>query len=138
MDRLFEFLINHWELSSAFAVLLVLLFLTDRKKSGTLLSPQQLTMMLNKDEGVVVDIREQKEFSEGRIKGAIHIPFNSLKDRMTELEKYKDKHIILVDKMGQHSGMAGKTLRAGGFSQIARLSGGITEWKNATLPLVKK
>lgn len=138
MERLLEFMVNHWELTTAFAVLLTLLFVTDRKKAGASISPQQLTLLLNKEEGVVLDVREKKDFSEGRIKGSIHIPFASLKDRTSELEKYKEKTLIIVDKMGQHSGMAGKTLRTAGFNNIARLSGGIAEWKSANLPVVKK
>lgn len=138
MERLFEFAINHWILASSFVGLLVALFLLEKHRSGRSLSPQQATLLLNKDEAVIVDIREKKEFSEGRIKGSLHIPFASLKDRTSELEKYKDKQLVIVDKAGQHSGMAGKTLKAAGFENICRMTGGISEWKNSSLPLVKK
>ncbi|WP_250654946.1 rhodanese-like domain-containing protein [Alkalimarinus coralli] len=138
MERLFEFAINHWILASSFVGLLVVLFLLEKHRSGRSLSPQQATLLLNKDEAVIVDIREKKEFSEGRIKGSLHIPFASLKDRTSELEKYKDKQLVIVDKAGQHSGMAGKTLKAAGFENICRMTGGISEWKNSSLPLVKK
>jgi rhodanese-related sulfurtransferase len=52
------------------------------------------------------------------------------------LEPHKSKTLILVDKMGQHAGAAGRLLKAEGFT-VNRLEGGMTEWQNQNLPLVK-
>ncbi len=136
MERFLEFATNHFILVSLFIVFLGALFLVDRRRSGQSLSPQQATMRLNKDEAILVDLRDHKEYSEGHIKGAKNIPFSRLKERMSELSK--DKTIIFVDKAGQHSGMAGKMLKAEGYELIARMTGGIAEWRNGNLPLVKK
>ncbi|UZE97033.1 rhodanese-like domain-containing protein [Alkalimarinus alittae] len=138
MERLFEFATTHWILASSFVGLLIALFLLEKHRSGRTISPQQATLLLNKDEGVILDVRDKKDFSEGRIKGSVHIPLASLKDRTADLEKYKDKQLVIVDKAGQHSGIAGKTLKAAGFENVCRMSGGISEWKNSSLPLVKK
>lgn len=138
MDRLFEFIGNHIELSGVFVALLAALWFSEKSRSGKAVSPQIATLMMNKDEAVIVDIREKKEFSEGRITGSVHIPFDSLKERAVELKKYEGKQIVIVDKMGQHSGMAGKLLQAEGFENVCRMSGGIAEWKSSNLPLVKK
>jgi len=138
MDRIFEFIGNHIELSGIFAVLLAALWFTEKQRSGRAISPQESTLLLNKDEAVIVDLRDKKEFAEGRIAGSINIPFTNIKERASELSKYQDKQIILVDKMGQHSGMAGKTLQAEGYQNICRMSGGISEWKNSSMPLIKK
>ncbi|KZX73703.1 sulfurtransferase [Oleiphilus sp. HI0009] len=138
MDRLFEFIGNHWELVSIFFGLLFALWWTEKAKAGQSLSPLAVTQLLIKDEAVIVDVRDKKDFNEGRITGSIHVPFTSFKDRTSELETYKDKQIIIADKMGQHSGAAGKLLRAAGFENVARLQGGIAEWKASNMPLVKK
>lgn len=138
MDRLLEFVGNNIELSGLFVALLAALWFSEKSRSGKAVSPQIATLMMNKDEAVIVDIREKKEYSEGKIVGSIHIPFDSLKDRAADLKKYEGKQIILVDKMGQHSGMAGKLLQAEGFENVCRMSGGIAEWKSSNLPLVKK
>ena len=114
------------------------LWFSEKSRSGKAVSPQIATLMMNKDEAVIVDIREKKEYSEGRITGSLHIPYDSLKERSVELKKFDDKQIILVDKMGQHSGMAGKLLQTEGFQNVCRMSGGISEWKSLNLPLVKK
>ena len=138
MDRLFEFIGNHIELSGLFVALLLAFWFSERSRSGKVISPQMATLLMNKDEAVIVDIREKKEFAEGRITGSVHIPFDSLKERSVELKKYEGKQIVLVDKMGQNSGMAGKLLQTAGFDNVARMSGGISEWKASNLPLVKK
>ena len=138
MDRLFEFIGNHIELSAIFFALLAALWFSEKSRAGKAVSPQVATLMMNKDEAVIVDIREKKEFAEGKITGSVHIPFDSLKERSVELKKFQDKQIVLVDKMGQHSGMAAKLLKTEGFDNVARMSGGISEWKSSNLPLVKK
>ena len=57
---------------------------------------------------------------------------------MAELNKVKDKQIIVADKMGQHSAMAVKQLKAEGFGNVVRLDGGVSDWRASNLPLVKK
>jgi rhodanese-related sulfurtransferase len=137
MQHLIEFASRHTILVSLFFGLLIALFLVDRRRSGIAMSPQQVTLLMNKDEAIVVDLRDKKEFAEGHIKSSTHIPFSSLKERMSDLPK-EGKMIIFVDKSGQHSGMAGKMLQAEGYKQIGRMAGGIAEWRQSNLPLVKK
>lgn len=138
MDRLFEFVVNHYILVSLFVAFMVAILILESRRGGAKISAQGAVNLINKDEAVVVDIRDRKEFGEGRITGSINIPLNSLKSRMNELNKFKDKQIIVADKMGQHSAMAVKQLNAEGFSNVSRLNGGIADWKASNLPLVKK
>lgn len=138
MDRLFEFVVNHYILVSLFVAFLVAILILESRRGGAKISAQGAVNLINKDEAVVVDIRDRKEFGEGRITGSINIPLNSLKSRVGELSKFKDKQIIVADKMGQHSVMAVKQLNAEGFSNVVRLNGGVADWKASNLPLVKK
>lgn len=138
MDKFIEFITNHWMLAGSFVVLLTLLFLIERRRSGQMLSTQAVTLLLNRDAAIIVDVRDKKDFTEGHIKGAYHIPMASLKDRSTELKKHEEKQIVIVDKMGQHSAMAGKILREAGFEDVARLQGGMGEWRGNNLPVSKK
>ncbi len=138
MDRLFEFVVNHYILVSLFVAFLVAILVLESRRGGAKLSAQQAVIRLNRDEAIVLDIRDRKEFNEGRITGSVNIPLSSLKSRIAELNKYKDKQIIVADKMGQHSAMAVKQLNAEGFGNVFRLNGGIADWKASNLPLVKK
>ena len=137
MDHLLQFVLNHPELVIPFLVLLTLLVMLESRRGGKTVSSQQLTNLVNKEEAVVVDVRDSKEFREGHITESRNIPFSSLKENLTQLDKYKEKPVILVCKMGQHAGAAGKILSTSGFKDVRRLSGGITTWKSDGLPLVK-
>lgn len=138
MDRLFEFVVNHYILVSVFVALLLALLALETRRGGAKISAQGAVNLINRDEAVVVDIRERKEFNEGRITGSMNIPLSALKSRSSELSKHKEKQLIVVDKMGQHSAMAVKQLNTDGFANVVRLSGGIADWKASNLPLVKK
>ncbi|MFE8070817.1 rhodanese-like domain-containing protein [Marinobacteraceae bacterium S3BR75-40.1] len=138
MERFLEFAVNHWILVSLFFALLAALFFVEGRRAGRRIGPQEVVQLLNRDEAVVVDVRERKEFSEGHIKGSIHIPLSAVKERASELKKHEGKQIVLVDKAGQHTSHAGKLLQAEGIGNVARLSGGIMDWRGANLPLTKK
>lgn len=140
MDRLFEFIVNHYILVSLFVAFLVAILVLEARRGGAKVSSQGLVSLMNKDEAVIVDIRDRKDFAQGHITGSVHIPLNSVKSRANELNKFKDKdvQIVVVDKMGQHSAMAVKQLNAEGYDNVVRLNGGIADWQGENLPLVKK
>lgn len=138
MERVFEFAVNHYILVSLFVAFLLAILVLESRRGGKKISAQGAVNLINRDEAVVVDIRDRKDFNEGRITGAINIPLNSIKSRASELKKFKDKQIIVADKMGQHSSMAVKQLNAEGYTNVVRLDGGIADWKGNNLPLVKK
>lgn len=138
MERVFEFAVNHYILVSLFVALLIALIILETRRGGQKISAQAAVTLINRDEAIVIDIRDRKDFNEGRITGAINIPLSSLKSRASELKKHEDKQIIIADKMGQHSAMAVKQLKEEGFNNVVRLNGGIADWKGSNLPLVKK
>jgi rhodanese-related sulfurtransferase len=137
MQHLFEFIGNHPFLVGAFALLLALFIRNETRRGGKGVSPQELVNLVNRDGAVVVDVRDPKEFASGHIVAALNIPQSALVGRMSEIAKFKDKPIAIVCKMGQHSGAAGTVLRKAGFQHVMRLSGGMMEWRNQNLPVVK-
>ncbi len=136
MEQLFEFIGNHPFLVGSFLIILILFIRNEVARGGQSVSAQELVNLVNRDGAVVVDVRDNAEFSSGHIVDSINIPHTSLADRVSELEKHKEKTIVVACKMGQHSGTAGTVLRKAGFN-VSRLKGGITEWRNQNLPVVK-
>ncbi|CAD5203842.1 rhodanese-like domain-containing protein [Pseudomonas sp. FEN] len=136
VDHLIAFATSHYLLAGAFVLLLALLIAHEMSRGGASLSTAQLTALVNKDQGVVIDLRASKEFAAGHIVGALNIPQDKLMARIGELEKHKAKTLILVDAQGQHSGTHARELLKSGFT-AAKLSGGISSWKADNLPLVK-
>ncbi len=137
MDQVFEFVVNNALLVGAFAVILALFIRNEMQRGGRSVSAQQLVDMVNRESAVVLDVRDKKEFDTGHIVDAINIPFSVLDSRVDELKKHQDKPIIVACKMGQHSGSAGTLLRKHGFENVSRLTGGVSEWRNQSLPVVK-
>jgi rhodanese-related sulfurtransferase len=131
-----HFVAEQWPLVTALAVLIVAFFAVESKKGGKTITHHEMTRLLNQDAAYVVDLRDSSDYKQGHIVNALNLPFAQLKDRQTELDKHKDKTLILVDKMGQHTGAAGKQLRDAGFTTL-RLQGGMAEWLAQNLPVIK-
>lgn len=138
MAQFIEFVGNNWILATLWVALIVALILHRSKSSGESVSCQQAVMKINRENAVVLDIREKKDFDAGHIVDSIHIPLSKLGTRVSELEKHKATPVIVACRLGQQSGDAVKILKSAGFAQILRLSGGITEWRADNLPLVQK
>ncbi|WP_277053363.1 rhodanese-like domain-containing protein [Zestomonas thermotolerans] len=134
--QLIEFVSNHYVLSGLFVILLVLLVVTELNRGGKSLSTRELTSLVNAGSGLVVDVRPSKEFSAGHIAGALNIPYDKLASRIVELEKHREKTLVVVDAMGQHAGTVCRELKKAGFN-AARLTGGIATWRGENLPVVK-
>jgi rhodanese-related sulfurtransferase len=137
MALFLEFLVQQWILVAALLAVVVMLVLHETRRSGPSLSPQQAINLVNAEQGVFLDLRDGADFKQGHIVGAMHIPAAKLAERMAELEKYRDRPVVLVCKMGQQSGAAGKQLKASGFGKVYKMTGGMMEWANLQLPLVK-
>ncbi len=137
IEQIFEFIGNHYILVGTFIFLAVAFLVNEGKQGGSSVSTTTLVNMINRDNAVVLDIRDTKDFGAGHIVDAINIPLSNLDNRATELQKYKESPIVIVCKMGQSASAAGKKLKALGYEQVHRLSGGMAEWSASNLPLVK-
>lgn len=137
MYQIFEFVGNHWSLVAAFFVVLALFIFTEQRKKGQSINTAELSRLVNKEDALVVDLRDSGEFRKGHIVDSTNIPNSKLADRLGEIESHKDKPVILVCPMGQLSGAAAGVLQKEGFTQVLRLTGGIGTWRGENLPLVK-
>lgn len=137
IHQLFEFAGNHFILVGIFIALLIAFLINEGKRGGAAISTGNLVSLINREGAVVLDIRDEKEFVQGHIAGAVNIPYANLDNRVGELEPYKEKPVVLVCKMGQHASAAGRQLKSKGFTNVRRLMGGMAEWSAANLPMVK-
>ena len=92
---------------------------------------------LYNDDALVLDVREDKEFAAGHIPKAKHIPLGQLAGRMKELDKFKDKPILVTCRSGQRSARACGMLKKAGFETVYNQAGGIIAWERANLPVAK-
>lgn len=141
MNRLVEFVGNHPILFFALALVIgmIAFFEYQRLFSGIKqLSPIEATRLQNDEDAIFVDVREDTEFKRGHILGARHMPMGSFDKRMTELEKVRQKSLIIYCSTGARASKAAGKLRKGGFETVFVLAGGIGGWEKATLPVSTK
>lgn len=102
------------------------------------ISVTEATMLLNREDAVVVDVRETNEWSAGHITNARHISLAQLDKRLSEIDKFKERPVIVCCASGNRSSSACGTLRKAGFQRVYNLAGGIGAWTDAGLPVTTK
>jgi rhodanese-related sulfurtransferase len=107
-------------------------------RSGDQLSPIEATMLINRENAVVIDVREQAEYAQGHIPNARHIPLKDLEQQKSELESLREQPVILCCVSGARSAGAAAQLRKAGFERIYNLRGGLLEWEKAGQPVSRK
>jgi rhodanese-related sulfurtransferase len=140
MAQLSEFISQHWMLVLALVVIAALLVMDayKRKLLGYReIKPQEAVQLINHEGAVAVDVREDKEYGEGHILNALHIPYGLIEKHLAELEPYKTQPVIVYCRSGQRSAQAGVVLRKQGFERVYKLNGGMMAWRGADLPVVK-
>lgn len=116
----------------------LLLPMLGRSTAGmTVLSVTESVMLMSRKSSLVLDVREAEEFAQGHLQGARHIPLSQLAARSKELEKFKDKPVLLVCQRGSRANQAAKLLKAQNFSALNVLKGGMSAWLEANMPISK-
>jgi len=108
--------------------------LAPRGKRATSL---QVTQMINRGKTTVVDVRSAEEFAAGHLRDAKHIPLADLGNRIGELDKSKNRTVVVVCQTGARGDKAARQLQAAGFEDVHSLEGGLTAWTAAGLPVTK-
>ena len=139
MSRFVEFVRNNILL---FVVALVsggmLLWpLVRRTTGGPWVNTTQATHLMNREDALVVDVREPNEFAAGHVLGAKNLPLARLSASGAELAKKKERPVIVYCDGGERSAKALAQLKKLGFTRVANLSGGLGAWQQAGLPVEK-
>jgi rhodanese-related sulfurtransferase len=113
------------------------LLLPTLQRGGSRVSLLQATQLLNQGKSVVLDIRSPEDFAAGHIRDARHIPLKELKSRISELDKFKSKSVIVVCSSGAQSSRAASVLKSAGFGDVYSLDGGLAAWRAQGLPTAK-
>jgi len=107
-----------------------------RSTGGPWVNTAEATHLINREDALVVDVRDPGEYGAGHILGARNVPLSRLDDG--ELLKRKDRPVIVYCEGGERAGKAIAALRRQGFTRVANLSGGLRAWQQAGLPVEKK
>ena len=78
-------------------------------------------------EHIILDTREQNEYDEGHIPGAILIPYTEIENKAEEMIPDKDKLILVYCRSGRRSKIAAESLVNLGYTNVKEF-GGIIDW----------
>lgn len=98
----------------------------------------EAVQLINRRDALVLDVREQSEYTAGHISNSRHIPLGALPNRLREVEKYKKKPVLVICRSGHRSAGACGILHKQGFGEVRALKGGIQAWEEAKLPVERK
>ena len=141
MGQYLEFADNHPFLMAALILVSTMLVMTSfqRKLLGfSELNVNDAVRLINQEDAVVLDVREDKEFREGHIINSTNIPLGVLEGRLKELEDHKEKPVIVYCRTGQRAAKAGAALQRQGFKSTHKLKGGMLAWADANMPVSRK
>jgi rhodanese-related sulfurtransferase len=111
--------------------------LVRRGAGGPYVDAARATQLINREDALVVDVREPGEFGTGHILGAKNVPLKRIDAGEVDFAKNKDKPLIVCCDSGNRSAKAAAALRKLGFTQVHNLNGGIGAWRQAGLPVEK-
>jgi len=141
MQEYLEFAANNTMLMMALGAVLGMIIWVELQRlrnAGSNISALEATRLQNSEEAVFVDVRDDKEYKRGHLPNSRHLPLSQLDKRSHELEKYRQRPLILICETGARSQRAGAQLRKKGFEKIYNLSGGVSAWEKAQLPLTTR
>ncbi|MGA8278466.1 MAG: rhodanese-like domain-containing protein [Rhodanobacteraceae bacterium] len=138
IQRLPGFLGNHLYLSLGFVGVLIALIVLEGQRflhGYKSLTPGGLTLLINRDNALVIDMSPLADYEKGHIPGARHVPPGQFDPENKELAKVRDLAVAVYCRNGQSSAQAARRLVKAGFSRVHWLSGGLRAWTEAQLPL---
>ncbi|MEQ1558019.1 MAG: rhodanese-like domain-containing protein [Methyloglobulus sp.] len=84
------------------------------------------TKIQDKQQLILLDVREPNEFEFAHIDGSVLIPLNQIPQRLREIDM--DQEVVLICHHGMRSMQAANFLAQVGYKKISNLVGGIDAW----------
>ena len=141
MQEIMQFVSRHPILCIGWVVLLVAVVFTTLKgltSKVKVITRGEATRLINKEDAVVVDLRQRDDFRKGHIAGSVNLlPAEIKANNVGELDKHKSKPIIVVDGSGMQAQEPASALIKAGFEQVYVLKDGVAGWSGENLPLVR-
>lgn len=134
-----KFLIDNWYLVLTAVISGSLLLWTTFRGKSAGVSTAEAVRLINREKGVLLDVSEPEEFAQGHAVGARNVPMKLLStgEPIKQLPTNKALPLVLMCKTGARAQRAAGILRQQGFTQVVPVAGGLTAWREASLPVEK-
>jgi rhodanese-related sulfurtransferase len=141
LHKLPEFIHNHIALVAAFVAVLLALIVMEiaslfRKYKE--LTPAGLTLLINRDSPLMIDLSAYADFEKAHVPGARHVAMSQFDPESKDLANAKELPVVVMDKDGRGAAIkAAQRLVKAGFGKVSVLGGGVAAWQQAQLPIAK-
>ena len=114
--------------------------LVERARRGIVeVSPAELKARLASPRPpLLVDVREDSEWAQGRLPGAVHMSRGTLERRLEAAAPDAETEVVLYCASGARSALAAESLGRMGYRRVSSLAGGYKAWTRAGFPVVKE
>lgn len=140
LHQIVPFVMKHWVLIVAFiavAIVIVMEEIRSQNAGGQRVTSMKATQLINREDAVVIDIRDASAFREGHIVNAKNFPAADLDRQQEKLMSYHDRTLILVDANGLKVLPFAVKLKATGLTKVVILKGGMESWVADNMPVVR-
>jgi rhodanese-related sulfurtransferase len=111
--------------------------LVRRSAGGPWVNTARAIELINREDALVLDVRDAGEYGAGHILGAKHLPIARIDEGAGDLARKKERPLIVYCDGSERSAKAATALKRQGFTRVANLSGGLDAWRQAGLPVEK-
>ncbi len=136
--KIFEFLFANEQIFTTITLILLIALLignivVDKLKKYKDIDPSGAVTLMDNNNLILLDVREEKERKVGYIDGDIHIPLANVKSKLFSLDKHKK--VLVYCRSGSRSAHISGLLTRNKFVNVYNLKGGFQAWKKAKLPI---
>jgi len=140
LHKLPTFVGNHMALAALFVIILIALVAMEfgrllRKYKE--LTPAGLTLLINRESPLLVDLSARADFEKMHVPGARHVLPSQFDPEHKDLAKARELPVVVMDKDGRGADKAAQRLVKAGFGKVYTLGGGVLAWQQAQLPVAK-
>ena len=135
MDFLFEniFLVGLIIISGV-----LLFFPKVLSRDNKVLGSKEVTLLINREPAMLVDVRSEADFKAGHITNAINIPLDQIEVQINKITSNSKKNIIVYCQKGVRSAQAFRLLNKLGLPKLYTIEGGLDAWLKNNLPIIEE
>ena len=101
------------------------------------LTPGALTLLINRENPLLVDVSSLQDYENGHLPGARYVPMSQFDPENKDLAKARELPVAVYCKTGATSAQAAARLVKSGFKHVYWLGGGLAAWRQADLPTTR-
>jgi rhodanese-related sulfurtransferase len=107
-------------------------------RDNKVLGSKEVTLLINREPAMLVDVRSEADFRAGHITNAINIPLDQIEVQINKITSNSKKNIIVYCQKGVRSAQAFRLLNKLGLPKLYTIEGGLDAWLKNNLPIIEE